>query len=653
MAIDVTDWTVTRADGNIRYTGGDHGSSPTYATSIEFHRFLQDIQDDESYTVASGDQADIVDTEASDRLGIDNIIQLKGIYNIDAASAEHIYDGSILQGTGPTEEIWDAIVNFGNADVQIQLIQDGAIITDDWWNEAGAGLNPDATNGISHRFLVKVREFGVDIDQRRILGTSREFNNTYSEFPINGTSRGNNVLAISDADDLNNDTAAGTVSGWTGITNTEGLRLLDINNDTTDEEYFTEWDADIPATRTINEFYERMKWLTRSGSASTINGLNGELFRGITHSLNYDNETGTAATTNDELAYGTNLIYDTETLGPFTIGEAIHEDTATPVWKGRVLAIDDDGTAGSLVVDVESGTITTGDNFTGQSSGAKANTNGTPTAVTTGGVFRIFAYDDDGTTGNIYGQLMKGRAPVTDDRMFFGGATADIARYVDAHTTVTERPVSKPWCGVSTGTALIGSYGFGLLPADGSDTDSFTDLSGATITPPNNVTFTLNGLISGDRVLVTNNDAGGIDQDQMAIAILVDSATATTIDVGIGNIPIDTPATGTIRVQRNSGLITRHPYSAIDSGFQFFTITSAAFDTDNASVSNDCFVSYLDLAATGTSENFSTVYDIGLGDRTLFARVRDGGGTPIKTAETTGVLGTGGGSATVNRIDDD
>jgi len=161
MAIVPADWSVDRTTKSIRYEGTDRGVSPSYATVIEFHRWLQDLADD---AVSSGDdELDITDSTPSER-STDNIIKLINGYNIDAEAAEHLYDGSITQGEGPTEEIWDGIVNFGNSDVQIQIIQDGAVLTDDWWNQAGAGLNADATAGISHRFMIKVREFGVDID---------------------------------------------------------------------------------------------------------------------------------------------------------------------------------------------------------------------------------------------------------------------------------------------------------------------------------------------------------------------------------------------------------------------------------------------------------------------------------------------------------
>jgi len=213
MSLVATDWTVTRSTGAIRYIGDDHGgASPSYATVIELHRWLQDLADD---AVASGDdELDITDTNPSAR-STDNIITLINGYNIDDNAAEHLYDGSIIQDGGDT--IYDGIVNFGNADVQIQIIQNGQVLTDDWWNYGGGGLNADANAGISHRFMIKVRTGGADIDGRRLIGIARRFGYTYQEFSINGTARGNNVLALADADDLNNETAEGTVSGWTGI----------------------------------------------------------------------------------------------------------------------------------------------------------------------------------------------------------------------------------------------------------------------------------------------------------------------------------------------------------------------------------------------------------------------------------------------------
>src|SRR6056300_1612798 len=167
MAFEPLDWEITRSSGNIRYIGADHDgtagtngrTTPTYATVIEFHRALQDFADDAS---SSGDdQLDITDDNPSDR-STDNIITLLGSYNIDDTASEHLYDGSIIQSSG--DVIYDGIVNFGNAPT-IQVVQNGTVIADDWWNNDpqgnSLGLNSDPAGGISHRFMVKVRTGGA------------------------------------------------------------------------------------------------------------------------------------------------------------------------------------------------------------------------------------------------------------------------------------------------------------------------------------------------------------------------------------------------------------------------------------------------------------------------------------------------------------
>ena len=717
MAMVDGDWSIDRATGNIRYIGDDHnGASPSYATVIQFHRWLQEFADDAEFT--GDDELDIIDQTPSDR-STDNIITLINGFNIDDTASEHLYDGTITQDGGDT--IYDGIVNFGNASVQIQIHQDGAVLSDDWWNKGlggshdGAGdasvltdsgeswttdewvgytiynttdgsqglitantattitatlyggtendwdvsdayligrpLNADANQGISHRFMIKVRADGVDIDRRRLLGTSRRYGNTFSEFSINGTNRGNNVLALSDTTDLNNATAYATIDAIADITNTEGLRLIDISGDGSDEEYYSEWDR---GANTINTFYEYTKKLQADGSTDTLNSLNGELFRGLTHSFAHDAESGTAPATNDSYVWGEALAFDGIASGPFSIGEAIHGPGATPAWKGRILG-GDLSANGTLIVDLESGTLTDNDTFTGQTSGASAAVNDatpptTPTA--TAGKIIIMAYDDDGTTGNTYGQIVKGVAP-TDDTVLYEEGT--VANTITVNGSVTERAVSTPFSGQSTGSALIGAYGLGLEAADTSASDTYFDLGNNAITPPNNVTFTVSGLVSGeDRVLVTNNDGGNIDFDQMAGDTTLSGAAETSVSINPApGIPADTPSTGTIRIERDDGLYSRHPFSARDLTTDTFTITAHDFSTNNATQPFNVFVSYIDELASGTTATFNTVYDA---DRTLFIRVRDGGDAGdnegIRTAETTGTLGSNGGSVSINRIAD-
>ena len=554
MALDATDWTVTRSSGNIRYTGDDHGgSAPTYATVIEFHRWLQGLADD---AVATGnDELDITNTLPSQR-STDNIITLINGYNIDDAASEHLYDGSIIQNSG--DDIYDGIVNFGNADVQIQIIQNGAILSDDWWNYGGAGLNADATSGISHRFMIQTRSGGTDIDSRKIIGTCRRFNYTYSEFTINATSRGNNVLALTDSADLNNQTVSGTVAGWSaGFSNTEGYNGIDVNNDTTNEYYYSKWDINT-GTYDINDFYEYMKYLSREGSSSSLYGLSGELFRGITHEVAYSSLTGTF----------------------------------------------DDGYAVSW-------------------SGASAGTG------------QILA---DNGSNKMWIQILTGAAPVSSAAL---SQTSPDAASATAGT-VTERTISKPFCGQSTGSAIIGAYGLGIVAADVSSSDSLTDLANTVNNPPNFVTNTVSGIVSTeDRVLVAPYDGvtadpngdPAIDKDQLSLATSLTTDNITSVVVTEA-IPSYTPSSGYIRVTDDSGFERRLHYSAVSTGSKTFTIDTTDgnedFDTVEATSGNDVYIAYIDTLASGTTATFTSVHGVGAGAMNLVVVVRDGGASPIK-----------------------
>jgi hypothetical protein len=611
------------ASGDIRYTG----STANY-TVIQLHRWLGTLMDD---AAASGnDILDITDATASER-STDNIITLLAPYNIDDTAAQHLYDGSVIQKGG--DEIYDGVLVFAASGMYLEVVQNGAIVTPNFWTN---GLNADAANGISHRFLVKTRTAGADIDGKRLIGQTREFGYTYSEFRINGTSRGNNVMALTYATDLNNQTAEGTVSGWTTITNTEGYQGIDVNNDSTQEYYYSKWNRD---TYSINQFYERMKWLTRRGSASTIYGLNGALFRGITHEVSLT----------------------TPRSGTFSAVESVSWGSGATAGTGKMVAIDSTTAGTKMWIQLVTGVAPSASvTITGTTSAATATNTGTP----------------------------------------------------------TERTLSFPFCGASTGSALIGSYGFSLESTDLSANDKVFDLTNTQRTPPNYVTFTVSGLISGeDRVLVaplgyllnydtevgafTDNETltfgngataklleltdngttgsmiirlltgsvppdnnsitggsssataqvngsivGTIDIEQLTLNGALSGATVTSVVVSEA-IPSDTPATGTIRIKRANGVYSTHPYSAWSGST--FTITSHDFSSNNAANGTGVYISYIDKLADASTASFTGVYSA---NRNLFVRVRDGGVSPIKTFETTAVLGSAGGSSTAIRTSD-
>jgi hypothetical protein len=543
-----SDFSIDRTTKNIRHTSG----TSTYRV-IELHRWLQDVADDASYV--GDDELDITDPTPSER-STDNIITLTNGYNIDDDAARYFYDGSIIQNGGNT--IYDGLVVLGASGMRLEIIQNGALVSPNFWT---TGINADPANGISHRFLIKVRNAGADIDGRRLIGITREFNFSYSEFKINGTSRGNNVLAMNYVSDLNNQTPAATVATWTDITNTTvGYNGIDVNNDGTDEFFYSEWNR---STRSINDLYERMKYLTRRGETALFYGIQGQLFRGITHEIVVDNPSGT-----------------------FNQVEPVSWATGT----GQMLAIN------------------------------------SVTAPT-----------------KMWIQLLTGVAPI-DNQVITGNTSSATCQ---VNVTVTERAISTPFCGLSTGSSLIGAYGFGVEALDLSASDKVFDLDNVQYSPPNFQVGTVNGLVPGeDYVLVTNNDGGNIDYDQFTLNGALTGVSVTAVVIN-GSIPADTPNTGTIRIRRANGVYTRHTYTSWSGST--FTIPPTNFSTNNAPNGTNVFISYIDKLASSTSESFTAVFTT---PRNMFIRVRDGGSTPIKPFDTTATFGSGGFSVTVSRISD-
>lgn len=322
------DFSIDRATGNIREVGGS-----TNYTVLAFYEWLRDLADDQ---IATGnDLYDITDPDMATK-AFETIINLVGSANIDANVAKRLYGGSIIQADGT---IYDGIDIIAPAGTYVQCIQNGALVADNFWT---TGINADANAGLSHRFLLKVSNAGTDIDNRRLIFTTREWGQEYDEFVINGTGRGLNVVPLSPKADLNNQTLVATIAAIVDISNTEGYRSIDADNDATPENYYSEWDR---GANSINTLYEYAKWLTRRGTTSTLYGLDGDLFRGITHEINVDGQGVT----------------------DFIEPEAVSWSNGT----GQLLAVDDVNAASKMWIQLLTGVAPSdNDTITGGTSGA-------------------------------------------------------------------------------------------------------------------------------------------------------------------------------------------------------------------------------------------------------------------------------------------
>jgi|TARA_Y100000310_G_scaffold127563_1_gene126699 hypothetical protein len=150
------------------------------------------------------------------------------------------------------------------------------------------------------------------------------------------------------------------------------------------------------------------------------------------------------------------------------------------------------GITHSWVYDGESGGPFTEDETLSWGSGSSAGTG------------LLLALDDDGTTGNMYIQLLTGVAP-TDNETITGGTSSAIC---SVNGTPTSRTVPKSsLIGNYTGS-LVGAYGVGVDSGDLSSSDQVTDLSGTTQQPPNNVTIQVSGVVSGEDYVLVGRDRG-------------------------------------------------------------------------------------------------------------------------------------------------
>jgi len=574
IAADVT---VDKATKIIDYIGTAHGvAAAGYYTGIYLHRWLGSLADDAQASTGSGDYMDMTKLTPSQRNGIDQIIQVLNGYTLTETLIEHLYDCSVIMNNG--SDIYDGFALIAGEGCDLQIVQNGAVVVNDFWNtvpngQTTKGLNRDLTKGIASRFLLKVRSSGADIDLRRVLGQTRVFGYTFSEFLVNGSARGNNVIALNYAADNNNLTAEATVATWTDITlTTEGYNAIDVDANTVNEYYYSKWNVNKP-TRSINNFYERIKWLQRQASASTVYGLNGELFRGVTHQIAYSSLTG---------------VFD------------------------------------------DSNAIT----------------------FSSGGTAQILA--DDGS-GVMWVQLLTGAPPVatnTISQTVPDAASATIS-------TMTERTLSFPSCGQSTGSALLGGYGFGVETDDLTSNDKITALDNVQRNPPNNQVFYVNGVVSTEDYVLLGLKNGGstdIDSGQFLLSTAITGA-STSVVAKVGTetpgtstkSALDTPTTGTIRVEGDDGIYYRVPYTGFTVQASTITFTGCS-SCPTAAVDNDVYISYIDKLADATSLSYLATYH---SDRALFGRIRDGKTTPIKTFEGTGTFGSAGGSISVLRQSDE
>lgn len=337
-------------------------------------------------------------------------------------------------------------------------------------------------------------------------------------------------------------------------------------------------------------------------SSPTIHSVPGEIFQGINVEVGYDNESGTGVAEDNVLMWGTLVTYDTLVNGPFVKGEYVTFKTGATLKSGGVVLYDDGVDELLVALDSPAVSVLTDNDVISTVRGASETTAAINVTITdddkSGGTGILLAKDDNGVTGEVYLQVLTGNNPVDNNRLRRDDTSGDpLLDFADATAVINTRTVNPEFLGVSTGSNIIGAYGIGFEPADVGSSDRFTDLANASRVPPNNVVFTVSGLVSGeDRILVGPRTGAALDRGQWLLntALTLNNETTVVIKTGTDTVPVPAnqvnwPSTGIgvdnsrLRVQRDDGIYKRLPYDSFAT--PNFTLGTPVTGTINIEVS--------------------------------------------------------------------
>jgi len=431
-----------------------HVSGTTRYPVIDSHVYLRSLA--AGATKAGDDLLDITDLFVPSSRASDTDITLNGNVNIDATTAEFLYGGSITYGSGAERYSGLAIGGVFNAGAVPQVIQNNIKLSSYW----GFSFSPDAAKGYACRILVKSVTGGVTIDGGRVRVQTRGYTYQYREastlLEANESVASLGAIAL----DSFNTVLLATIATYTDITNTEGYQTVDYNNGNGAQPYYALW---TKGTRAKPDVYNRIKYESRDSTAETMYGLNGELYRGVTHEI--------------DITPGTGLWVEPESLS---------WGTGVTAGTGQLLAVDDtDATATSkLYMQLLTGVAPTTNLITGNGSAT-----GTANAVSTtalgaesvAGNFTgswitslgvAMAIADVGATDSMLDLLGVSQAPPNNQNVVVTGLAAGedyiiIGKSIDAGVSINKSEYSSA-AGNNSGNGTIEvDAAIGNIPASG------------------------------------------------------------------------------------------------------------------------------------------------------------------------------------------
>ena len=198
-------------------------------------------------------------------------------YTFGAKDNDHkfLYDGSYFDNANLL--LWSNVKTIGSVETGtgIYIVQgveasDAALTS--WWPDGNIDVLVKVEDGT---FIQSTDDTATNVDGGVWL-FAREYGDLYDHFFADLSNGGQNIVALSTLPDLNNETASGTVAGYTNVTTTFGATSQDIGDGNGNQPYSVIVDC---SGRTLKEVYERTKYITSFDFSQTVNGDDGYEYR--------------------------------------------------------------------------------------------------------------------------------------------------------------------------------------------------------------------------------------------------------------------------------------------------------------------------------------------------------------------------------------
>lgn len=248
MALQNT-WALNYTTKSLYYVSGT-----AVDTVMDLYKWIQDQMDEQNQ----------MDDTIPMKYDTPTEYQLINGWTIPENDYHYLKGGSIIVNKDSGNDVYANIYSLGTVEsgTQLYVSQSGSVISP-WWPTGHIDI------------LTKVMSSGTLINSGNLIVFGRELSDKYDHYAFSATG-GRNAVPLATENDLSNQTDVSTIATYNDITITFGTVSKNLNNGNGARNYDVVIDC---ATRPLSQVYEYLKYITRRGSETLINGVQGQLYR--------------------------------------------------------------------------------------------------------------------------------------------------------------------------------------------------------------------------------------------------------------------------------------------------------------------------------------------------------------------------------------